>query len=116
MGLVRFLVPQREYLPAEAAARAYLSALDHVPWKTRVSPTAEGLDAERVESDSGYFHVLWRVAGRPDQVLTTATVCERDEPYNLPVELARGLLNRLRNHLGAWDAVGVAPPRPRRAT
>ena len=43
MGLTRFLVPRREYLPPKAAERAYLAGLDDIPWRTRVIATEGGL-------------------------------------------------------------------------
>jgi hypothetical protein len=110
MGQVGFLVPRRECLPAEALERAYLAGLDDLPWETRVTATSNGLSADRSESDSGYFHILWRVPGRGAQVLGTTTVREREAPYNLAVELARGSLNRLRNQLAGWEMAGLAPP------
>ena len=110
MGQVGFLVPRRECLPAEALERAYLAGLDDLPWETRVVATPNGLSAQRSESDSGYFHILWRVPGRGVQVLATTTVREREAPYNLAVELARGSLNRLRNQLAGWEMAGLAPP------
>ncbi|HEX3999047.1 MAG TPA: hypothetical protein VHX65_10885 [Pirellulales bacterium] len=110
MGQVGFLVPLGEFLPAEAPPRAYLSALDQLPWQTRVTRTATGITVERPESESGYFHILWQTATRGRLVLITGTIAERAEPYILPVELARGVICRLRNQVGGWDAAGLAPP------
>ncbi len=77
MGQTRFLVPRREFLPAKAAERAYLSGMDDIPWRMRVTLAADVLTAERTESESGNFHVLWKVAGRGNEVLSTATLIER---------------------------------------
>jgi len=110
MGQVGFLVPLREFLPAEAPQRAYLSALDQLPWQTRVTTTATGLLVERSENESGYFHILWNTATRGRLVLITGTIVEREQPYNLPVELARGVICRLRNQVGGWEAAGLTPP------
>ena len=110
MGQVGFLVPHAECLPAEATERAYMAGLDDLPWETRVATTADGLSVERSEGDSGYFHILWSVPGRGLQVLVTSTIRERETPYNLAVELARGALNRLRNQIAGWDMAGLTPP------
>ena len=110
MGQVGFLVPLREFLPAEAPQRAYLSALDQLPWQTRVSTTATGLLVERSEHESGYFHILWSTATRGRLELISGTILERAEPYNLPVELGRGVICRLRNQIGGWEAAGLSPP------
>jgi len=37
---------------------------------------------------------------------------ERDRPYLLEVELARGTLNRIRNQLAAWEQAGLVIPDP----
>ncbi len=110
MGQVRFLVPLAEFLPAEGPERAYLSALDQLPWQTRVSRTFTGLEIERAESESGYFHILWTTATRGAVVLITCTIAERGQTYNLPVELARGVICRLRNQVWGWEAAGLSPP------
>ena len=110
MGQTRFLVARREYLPPKAAERAYLAGLDDIPWRTRVLATEAGLVAERVESESGSFHVLWNVVGRGRQMLATATLIERPEPYNLSVELARGTLNRVKANVVAWELAGLPVP------
>ena len=110
MGQTRFLVPRRENLPPKAAQFAYLAGLDDIPWRTRVSESDNILSAERLESESGSFHILWTVAGRGHQMLATATLVERDEPYNLPVELARGTAYRLKANLDAWEQAGLPLP------
>ncbi|HEV3417864.1 MAG TPA: endo-1,4-beta-xylanase [Pirellulales bacterium] len=112
MGLTRFLVPRREHLPAKAAERAYLAGLDDIPWRTRVTSADDGLVAERTESESGSFHILWNVAGRGELLLATATLIEREEQYNLSVELARGVVNRLKSNVVAWEQAALeVPPR-----
>jgi hypothetical protein len=110
MGLTRFLVPRREFLPAKAVERAYLSGMEDIPWRTRVTLAGDVISAERAESESGSFHILWKVAGRGDEVLSTATLVERPTPYILPLELARGILNRVRANLAAWEAAGLPIP------
>ena len=35
---------------------------------------------------------------------------ERDRPYLLEVELARGMLNNLRNQIGQWEMMGLIVP------
>ncbi len=108
--LAALLVPRPEHLPAQAVQQAYLAGLDEIPWETRASVADGRLIVQRTVSDSGYLHILWQVAGRGDQLLTTSTLSERTAPYNLPVELARGTLNRLRNQLLGWDMAGLTPP------
>ena len=42
--------------------------------------------------------------------LATASLVEGKKPYHLPVELARGTVNRLRNQIAAWEALGLNVP------
>ncbi len=57
MGVMRFLVPRRERLAADAVERAYLAGLDEIPWRTRTQWVDGGLAAQRSESDSGSFYI-----------------------------------------------------------
>ena len=110
MGVMRFLVPRRERLPADVVERVYLSGPDEIPWRSRAWWTDQILAVERAESDSGNLFVPCAVEGHGELMLSTASLMERDEPYHLEVELARGTLNRLRNQLGAWEALGMKLP------
>ncbi len=110
MGVMRFLVPRRERLPADVIERVYLSGPDEIPWRSRAWWTDEVLSIERAESDSGNLFVPCAIEGHGELMLSTASLMERDEPYHLEIELARGTLNRLRNQLGAWEALGMKLP------
>jgi Glycosyl hydrolase family 10 len=110
MGLMKFLVPRREHVAADAAARAYIAGIDEIPWRSRVHWNDDTLIVERAEFDSGNFFVPYTVEGHGELMLSTASLMERAEPYHLQVELARGTLNRVRNHLAAWEATGLRVP------
>ena len=56
MGAMRFLVPRRERMAADAVERATFSGMDEIPWHTRTQWTDQGLVVERAESDSGNFN------------------------------------------------------------
>ena len=45
----------------------------------------------------------------------TSTLMERDQPYLLEVELARGMVNCLRNQLAQWEMMGLDVPDALRA-
>ena len=110
MGLMRFVVPRRERLAADVLQRAYLSGLDEIPWVTRVQWSGDELAVRRTESDSGTFHIPWPGAGLGELTLGTACLLEREAPYHLPVELARGTLNRLRHQIAQWQSMGMVVP------
>lgn len=113
MGQMRFLVPQRKYLPTGAMERAYLAGIEGVPWRSRNQWIARGHSEptefviERNVRESGNLNVLWQVPGQGTLTLSSASLMERSEPYLLPVELARGTLNRLRNQMADWEAQGL---------
>ena len=106
MGWMRFVVP-RPRLAASALERAYFSGMDDLPWQSRSAWQEGQLIVRRNESDSGQFHVPWPVDGYGELMLATATLMEREAPYLLPVELARGSVHRLRQHLAALQAAGL---------
>lgn len=110
MGQTRFLVPRRENLPAKAAQFAYMAGLDDIAWRTRAAVNGDILVVDRSESESGSLHILWNLLGRGQVLLATATLVERNEPYNLPVELARGTVNRLKANVVAWELAGLPVP------
>ncbi len=106
MGLMRFVVP-RPRLAASALERAYFSGMDDLPWQSRSAWQEGQLVVRRSESDSGQFHIPWPVDGYGELMLATATLMERAAPYLLPVELARGSVHRLRQHLAALQVAGL---------
>lgn len=115
MGVMTFLVPRRDRMAADAAERAYISGMEEIPWRSRAHWTDQGLVVERAESDSGNLFIPYRVAGHGELMLSTASLMEREQPYHLQVELARGTLNRLRNQASAWESMGMTPPAAMRA-
>ncbi len=110
MGVMKFLLPRRDLLAPDAVDRAYMAGLDEIPWRVRVRWTDDGLVVERDENDSGNFFIPCPVEGRGELMLSTASLMERSQPYDLLVELARGTLNRLRNQVAGWELHGMAIP------
>lgn len=111
MGLMRFLTPQRERVSAEAVERAYVAGLDGIP--THARKTWEGGELLRVEreiDESGNFYIPWDVEQHGPLVLCTASLMERERPYHLVVELARGTVNRLRSQAAVWQMAGLELP------
>lgn len=110
MGLMRLTVHDRDRIPPSGLAQVYMCGQDELPWRGRAYFSGEQLIVERAESDSGCVWVPWRVDGHGVLLLGTATLAERDEPYRLEVELARGTVNRLRNQLAQWELMGLVVP------
>jgi hypothetical protein len=106
MGHLRFRVAQRDRLGAEALSRLFVAGGDDIPWSTQTRWDDDVLAVRRRLDDSGCVHVPWRVDGHGQLLLNTGTLMERAQPYLLDVELARGLLQRLRNRLFFWESSG----------
>jgi len=107
MGQMRFLIPQPLRLTEEAAEAAYLTGIDRIAWPCRSWIEGTQLIVERAVSDSGNLHVPWRVDRFGQTTLSTASLMERSELYVLPLELARGVLNQLRDQLFEWETIGL---------
>ena len=107
MGLLRFAVSPPGRLTAEMVEQCCVSGLDRVPW--RIQPRQEGnlLLIERDTDDSANLHVPWDIPGQGRLMLSTASLMERPEPYQLPLELARGKIGQLRNQMAEWQSLGL---------
>lgn len=109
MGVTRFLATSPAVISPAGLERIYFSGIDGIP----VATTARWeklVEVQRDISDSGNFHFPWPVRGHGELMLSTASLVEREKPYRLAVELARGTLSQLRNHAGEWQEIGLVPP------
>jgi len=108
---MRFLSPKRERVTREAVERSYVAGLDCVPTPASKSWDSEGaLRLEREIDESGNLHLPWEVEGYGTLLLSTASLMERRRPYQLPLELARGTVNRLRTKASVWQMSGLEIP------
>ena len=110
MGLMRLTVHDRDRIPPGGLGQIYMCGQDELPWYGRAYMSGNQLIVERAESDSGSVLVPWRIDGRGVLLLGTSTLMERDRPYQLEVELARGTINRLRNQIANWELLGLVLP------
>ncbi len=111
MGLMRFVVHDRDRIPPGGLDHVHMCGQEDLPWFARVYFSGEHLIVERNENESGRVFVPWRIGERSPLLIGTATLMERDEPYLLEVELARGMLNTLRNQLAQWESMGLSVPK-----
>ena len=110
MGLTNFQVPQPELLSPAAVRQCYMQGIDAIPWLSKNSLENGILSVQRSANESGNLYVPWPVEGRGQITLSTTCLRESDEPYVLPVELARGTVGRLRNQVEAWKQIGINAP------
>jgi hypothetical protein len=107
---MRFVVPRPERVPAAAGEQAYLAGAEGIPWECRTTLFPGAMLIERETRESGYLYFPWNVAGRGTVMLVSGSLMERPRAYNLPVELARGTINRLRNQSSMWQTAGMTIP------
>jgi hypothetical protein len=108
MGLMRFTVHNRELIPPGGLDQVHMCGQDDLPWFSRAYFSGDQLIVERNEDDSGRVFVPWRIGQSSPVLINTATLAERERPYLLEVELARGMLNNLRNQIAQWEGMGLA--------
>jgi len=111
MGVMRFFIhPRPEQSGFPVLTQAYLSGMDGRIFPTRVELDGSLLTCRRPSSESAKLNVPWTVPGIGQPVLTTTSLRERDEPYLLPVELARGKLSEVREGRAHWEFSGMMIP------
>lgn len=111
MGVMRFsLHPPISSLLAADSVQAYLSGMDGRIFPTKVALCDSELTLQRPMSDSCKLNIAWPVAGRGTPVLTTTSLREREQPYDLVLELARGKLSEVRDSSAVWEQAGMVIP------
>lgn len=91
--------------------RAYLSGYDGRVFPTRVEVNDQLIVCRRQASESGKLHIAWPVEGYGRPVINTCSLPERELPYQLPLELARGKISQLRDQFGLWQIAGMVMPK-----
>ncbi|WP_435016189.1 endo-1,4-beta-xylanase [Tundrisphaera sp. TA3] len=108
MGSFRFRLGPSLPEPRQAdLRRAYVTGLDRTPSRVGVDIRKDVLTVQKGTTESGRLYVPWPVPGSGVPLIGTATLGDRNEPYNLAVELARGRLNDVRNQLSDWRQMGL---------
>lgn len=112
MGVMRFQVsPPGLLVRLPEWDQAYITGADKRVFACRVEAERDTLTVLRQKQDSGKLHICWPVEGYGRPVAFTCSLPEREEPFILPLELARGKVARLRDQLGAWQIAGMVIPR-----
>ncbi len=106
---MRFKVVPSEFLDPRLLPCAHLTGPDRYLWKSHIHWDGQLLVAQRMPPESGFFHLLADVPHWGRTLLSTAWLMEREEPYHLQVELARGQMHQLRTQHREWTALGLQP-------
>jgi hypothetical protein len=113
MGLMRFVVhPESLLADWPEVHRGYLAAADGRVFPTRIEVFDNMVLCRRTSSESARFCVGWPVPDHGRPVICTASLPEREQPYLLAVELARGKIVQIRNQASQWEVAGMEIPRP----
>ncbi len=111
MGVMRFAIHSVDQLDNwPELRRAYVRGFDGRVHPTRVEIEGNIIACRRQNSDSGKLHVALPIEGFGRPMASTSSLPEREEPYLLLVELARGKLAQLRDQLAAWNFAGMDVP------
>lgn len=111
MGVMKFIVHPPERLSDwSESSYAYISGLDGRIYPTTTQIEGNIFSCRRSFSDSGKVSVPWPVAGFGKPVLTTTSLREREQPYLLCLELARGKLAQIREQWAAWEMARMLIP------
>ncbi|MBM3998195.1 MAG: hypothetical protein FJ297_01415 [Planctomycetes bacterium] len=102
---MRFWASVGSHLPGYAADRAYIAGMDGIPWRGRNRLDDGILSLDRNTHESGCLVIPWRSSSGIG-ALSTGSLMERERPYHLAVELARGTLNRVLDDLGEFEQAG----------
>ncbi len=111
MGLMRFLVHPASLLTDWSEVhRGYLCGADGRIFPTRIEVEGNLVSCRRSTSESAKLHVGWPIPSYGRPVTSTASLPEREEPYLLAVELARGKIVQIRNQASQWEVAGMRIP------
>src|SRR5579864_1563121 len=108
MGALRFRITPPDLVSrCPDLRKAYMTGLDRTPGRVAVELRPGLLICYREFPESGRLHIPWPLDGYGTPIVATATLAEREEPYELAVELARGKLNEVRNQAADWKQLGL---------
>ena len=111
MGLIRFAVyPASLMEDWPEVYRGYLTGADGRVFPTRIEVDEQIVGCRRSTSESCKFHVAFPVQGFGRPMISTASLPEREQPYLLVVELARGKIVQIRNQASVWELAGMQIP------
>ena len=110
MGIMRFDVTAPDRITPETARTGYITGFERIPWRSEVRLSENQLHVLRDYNESGCFHMLWPVDRHGLTTVSTGNLIERECPYRLPLEFARGKIAQFRAQMADWRAMGLEVP------
>ncbi len=108
MSVLKFRITQPNFATRyPELRRAYITGLDRTPGRTLVELRPHMLICRKEAAESCRIFVPWPIENLGMPMVGTATLIEREAPYDLGVELARGKLNDVRNQVAEWRLMGL---------
>jgi hypothetical protein len=108
MGVMRFEFHPPDLLEGwPEIHRAFLRGFDGRVFSTRIEIDGNVMICRRQECESSKLSVPWPVDGFGRPIVSTCSMIEREEPYLLHLELARGKISQIRDQAGAWEIAGL---------
>jgi hypothetical protein len=109
MGSVSFYLPDHLTPAARRALddASLAGGYDLAPVPTQRRVVGNQLILSREANESGHLMLPWPLEGLGAPMSLSATLREREEPYHLLVELARGKLNQVRTQTADWKSIGL---------
>ncbi len=107
MGFYRFAIPDSDRFSPESLLSSQIVGLEGIPWPCKTSIETGHLVIFRNTDVSGRLLVPYQTDRFGDISLTSGTLPQKEEPYELELEVARGSLSRLRNQVSIWQEGGL---------
>lgn len=111
MGALCFHLPNADRFDPQVFETAYVTGIEGIPWPCITSLRGSQFIIQRDIDESGKLHIVWPTRTFGNVTLMTTSLRVDAEVYNLPLELCRGTVVRLRNQIFEWQRIGlrVAP-------
>lgn len=110
MGEFKFRIPEYWEFEKRHAACVHVIGLDGMPSQCRIQIDGRILTIMRSRNESGKVYCPFPFEQFGELLVATGSLPERDQPYSLVIELARGTLNRLNNQYWIWREGGLDSP------
>jgi hypothetical protein len=106
MGQLRFRISNAQDYDPHIWQTAYFSGLEGIPWSSRNRLDGDTLIVDRSVNESGKLSIVWPTQEYGPLLVSTASLRCQEQPYILPLELARGTIHRIRGRALDWQRIG----------